>query len=218
MRRFLSNAKEYLCGFGPAVAVAVMLFSTPSIAFDLDFTAARFEPAGDDAKAPEGWSDFCERYGAPVCTAAESSPRDIDMTDALWAELVQVNNWVNIWVQPQADMQHWGVADRWDYPLDGHGDCEDYALLKQLILISKGVPQEDLLMTVVMAHRNEGHAVLTVHTNQGDFVLDSNRNDVVPWSRSAYGFVKRQSRRDPNNWIYIDGISSRSVIVADNGD
>ena len=194
-----------------------MLLSTPSSAFGLDYTTARFEPAGDDAKAPEGWTDFCDRYAGPACRAPKPSPRDVDMTSTLWAELVQVNDWVNTWVQPESDIQHWGVSDRWDYPLDGHGDCEDYALLKQLILVSSGVPQEDLLMTVVLAERNEGHAVLTVHTNQGDFVLDSRRSEIVPWSRSGSGFVKRQSRSNPNDWIYIDGVSAQSVIVAENG-
>ena len=34
------------------------------------------------------------------------------------------------------DKAHWGVVDRWDFPDDGYGDCEDYQLLKRKLLPS----------------------------------------------------------------------------------
>jgi predicted transglutaminase-like cysteine proteinase len=33
--------------------------------------------------------------------------------------------------QTVSDMEHWGVIDQWDYPSDGKGDCEDFALFKR---------------------------------------------------------------------------------------
>ena len=67
----------------------------------------------------------------------------------------------------------WSIGesfDRWDYPSDGKGDCEDYALFKRKILIEEGFPRQALLMTVVKDEHNEGHSVLTVKTSAGEFV------------------------------------------------
>jgi predicted transglutaminase-like cysteine proteinase len=41
-----------------------------------------------------------------------------------------------------SDWDHWGVADRWDYPSDGKGDREDYALWKRRLLIDLGFPRQ----------------------------------------------------------------------------
>ena len=40
------------------------------------------------------------------------------------------------------DMDHWGVVERWNYPDDGYGDCEDYALEKRKLLMQAGWPRE----------------------------------------------------------------------------
>ena len=66
------------------------------------------------------------------------------------------------------------------------GDCEDYALLKQKLLIERGWPSSSLLMTVVRDEKGEGHAVLTARTSQGDFVLDNKVEAVKLWNRSGY--------------------------------
>jgi hypothetical protein len=29
------------------------------------------------------------------------------------------------------DLEHWGTIEKWSYPDDGYGDCEDYVLLKR---------------------------------------------------------------------------------------
>ena len=34
------------------------------------------------------------------------------------------------------DMDHWGAVEKWSYPDDGYGDCEDYVLLKRRMLIA----------------------------------------------------------------------------------
>ncbi len=70
-------------------------------------------------------------------------------------------------------MEHWGVVERWSYPDDGKGDCEDYVLLKRRMLMQAGWPREALLITVVRDKKGEGHAVLTVKTDKGDFILDN---------------------------------------------
>ena len=87
--------------------------------------------------------------------------------------MVKVNAWVNQNIQPVTDLEHWGVVERWNYPDDGKGDCEDYVLLKRRMLMQAGWPREALLITVVRDKKGDGHAVLTVKTNHGEFILDN---------------------------------------------
>ena len=98
------------------------------------------------------------------------------------------------------DLEHWGVVERWNYPDDGHGDCEDYVLAKRRLLIQAGWPREALLVTVVRDKRGDGHAVLTVKTDKGEFVLDNQNDQILLWSDTGYHFVKRQSQTDQNVW------------------
>ena len=71
------------------------------------------------------------------------------------------------------DLDHWGVVEQWNYPDDGYGDCEDYVLLKRRMLMQAGWPREALLITVVRDKKGDGHAVLTVKTDKGEFILDN---------------------------------------------
>jgi predicted transglutaminase-like cysteine proteinase len=101
------------------------------------------------------------------------------------------------------EREHWGVVERWSYPDDGKGDCEDYVLLKRRMLIKAGWPREALLITVVRDTKGDGHAVLTVKTDKGDFVLDNQAENVLLWSDTGYRFVKRQSQSDQNVWVAL---------------
>jgi predicted transglutaminase-like cysteine proteinase len=56
---------------------------------------------------------------------------------------------------------------------------------------------------VVLDEKNEGHAVLTVATSEGDFVLDNRRNEIRRWNDLDYSYLKRQSQRDPRNWVSL---------------
>ena len=126
--------------------------------------------------------------------AAPSQPRDIVMSQTAWRDLLRVNRWVNETVKPMTDMDHWGVIEKWSMPTDGYGDCEDYVLLKRKMLIDAGWPREALLITVVRDKNGEGHAVLTVKTDKGEFILDNQNENVVAWTETGYRFVKRQSQ------------------------
>ena len=117
--------------------------------------------------------------------------------------MVRVNNWVNETIKPLTDLEHWGVVERWSYPDDGYGNCEDYALLKRRMLIEAGRPREALLLTLVRGADGEGHAVLTVTTDKGDYVLDNMSWEILLWSKIGYRFVKRQSQHDPNVWVSL---------------
>ena len=125
------------------------------------------------------------------------------MSQTAWRDLLRVNKWVNETIKPMTDMDHWGVIEKWSLPTDGYGDCEDYVLLKRKMLIDAGWPREALLITVVRDKKGEGHAVLTVKTDKGEFVLDNQNENVVAWTETGYRFVKRQSQSDPNVWVSL---------------
>jgi predicted transglutaminase-like cysteine proteinase len=168
---------------------------------------------GQATSVPYGWVDFCQRYKGE-CDAAVTQPRDVQLTPKAMKEIERINRWVNKNVESVSDMDHWGVIDQWDYPTDGKGDCEDYALLKRKLLAEQGFPIQALLMTVVKDKNNEGHAILTVKTDHGDYVLDNLADEVKGWKASGYRFVKRQSQADPNTWVSIGEPTSAPAYVS----
>ncbi len=125
------------------------------------------------------------------------------LTSKAWSDLVRINQWVNDQIKPVTDLEHWGVVERWDYPNDGYGDCEDYVLLKRQMLTKAGWPRSALLITVVRDQKGDGHAVLTVKTDKGEFILDNQNEKIVLWSEAGYRFVKRQSQSNPNTWVAL---------------
>jgi predicted transglutaminase-like cysteine proteinase len=163
---------------------------------------ALFMSVGEVTRAPIGWIEFCMEQPAD-CTGGATPPREVVLTAKAWKELVRINQLVNQHVTPMTDLAHYGVIERWTYPRDGYGDCEDYVLLKRRLLMEAGWPIEALLVTVVRDKRGDGHAVLTVKTDRGDFILDNQNEEVLLWSDTGYRFIKRQSQTDPNQWVAL---------------
>jgi predicted transglutaminase-like cysteine proteinase len=189
-------AAVLLAGGGPAFAGERTAQAFPAN------ERAVYAAVGEPTRAPIGWSEFCLAY-KPECDTKPSAPRDIVLSPKVWSDLVKVNDWVNRSVEPLTDLEHWGVVERWNYPDDGKGDCEDYVLLKRRMLMQAGWPREALLITVVRDKKGDGHAVLTVKTNRGEFVLDNQVGEILAWNKTGYRFVKRQSQSDPNTWVAL---------------
>jgi len=161
-----------------------------------------YASVGATTRAPIGWVEFCVEYKR-ACKTRPEPARDIVLTPKVWSDMVKVNDWVNDNIKPITDLEHWGVVERWNYPDDGYGDCEDYVLLKRRMLMRAGWPREALLITVVRDKKGDGHAVLTVKTNRGEFILDNQSAEILPWNKTGYRFVKRQSQTDPNLWVRL---------------
>jgi predicted transglutaminase-like cysteine proteinase len=161
-----------------------------------------FVSTGETAKPPIGWIEFCIEY-EPECKTKPTQARDVVLTTPAWRDLERVNLFVNTHVKPMTDMEHWGVVERWNYPDDGYGDCEDYVLQKRRLLMAAGWPREALLITVVRDKRGDGHAILTVKTDKGEFILDNQNDQILLWSDTGYRFVKRQSQSDQNLWVSL---------------
>src|SRR3954469_19646179 len=147
--------------------------------------------SSEEAEPTPAWVSFCERLPAE-CAIHVSEPEVISLTPDLWRTLVTINDQVNTTIKPLSDQEHWGVVDRWSYPDDGYGDCEDFQLLKRKRLIESGLPRRVLRMAVVLDQNGEGHAVLMVRTTAGDLVLDNKTSAVLRWRETGYRFVKRE--------------------------
>jgi predicted transglutaminase-like cysteine proteinase len=183
-----------------AAALMVAALATPTAQAAND--QQLFIAIGAPTRAPIGWTDFCVEY-APECETKPLEARDVVLTPKSWRDLVRINKWVNDSVWPMTDMDHWGVVERWNYPDDGYGDCEDYVLLKRKMLSQAGWPRQALLITVVRDKNGDGHAVLTVKTDKGELILDNQSQEILLWSETGYHFVKRQSQNDPNTWVSL---------------
>jgi predicted transglutaminase-like cysteine proteinase len=195
--------QKYLRALG-GVGVAVAAFAATLVMVPANAANERaiFISVGASTRPPIGWIEFCTER-VRECDTRPIDARDVVLTARAWKDLVRINKWVNDTVKPITDLEHWGVVERWNYPDDGYGDCEDYVLLKRRMLMQAGWPRQALLITVVRDRKGEGHAVLTVKTDKGEFILDNQVEEVLLWSETSYRFVKRQSQSDPNVWVAL---------------
>ena len=192
-------------------AMAVFILAMPARADQIDFTNPAFAPAGGLTSIPVGASDFCKANRAE-CTANPSTVAAASLSDKRWDELVRINNLVNAAISPVTDQDLYSVAERWAYPDNGAGDCEDFALAKRKALIELGWNASTLLMTVVREVDGGGHAVLLVRTDRGDVVLDNQDGRVLLWNETPYTYLKRQSQADAAQWVDI--LDDRATFVA----
>ena len=151
---------------------------------------------------PVGYVQFCKSH-KKQCAQRVGNTSTVEMTNERWAELTRINSYVNDKVEPVTDQDLYEVAEHWTYP-EAQGDCEDYVLLKKYYLSELGWPPETLLITVVLDEQGAGHAVLTVKTDLGDFVLDNQNQDILPWQDTPYRYIKRQSQAHPSVWVSLD--------------
>lgn len=158
---------------------------------------------GGPAKPPSGYLGFCARF-PDQCTAPEGAPRAVNLTDDVWQSLQAVNTAYNEAIVAEEDSDHYGSAEYWTIPTDGHGDCEDYVVAKRQALIQLGLPEPALRIAVVFTPNFVRHAVLTVVTDKGNYVLDNLRNEIVGWDETDYTFVERQDPASPSGWVSLE--------------
>lgn len=170
--------------------------------------ASDIMPTGGRASQPIGHYEFCQRLPAECGRLERAAP--VTLTRELWSQIVRINNLVNLTVTPRTDYELVGVEEHWSYP-ELYGDCEDYVLEKRRRLIQAGIAPANLLITVVRQPNGEGHAVLTVSTSMGDFVLDNLNPRVLAWSETQYEYLKRQSTQHAGHWVSIN--DGRNIAV-----
>lgn len=178
-----------------AAAAAGALHLNP----DQPRAASNMETFGQTS-IPIGYFRYCQRY-AELCQR-RSEAESIELTREHWRQMVEINNYANTSILPLTDQEIFGVEEKWEYP-ETVGDCEDYALLKRKLLNEKGFPLGSLLLTVGRDAKGGGHAVLTVVTDVGDFVLDNVEPKILLWRDAEIYFLKRQSGENPNTWVSL---------------
>lgn len=168
-----------------------------------------FMHTGGRTTQPIGHYEFCQRE-PEECRQKTARQQPVELTRQLWAAIIEINNRVNSAVTPRTDMEMWGKEEVWSYPTN-IGDCEDYAIEKRRQLMAVGVPAGNLLITVARQPNGDGHAVLTVRTSRGEFILDNLEPRVMAWSDTPYTYLKRQSDRNSGAWIAVD--DSRTAVA-----
>ena len=157
---------------------------------------------GGITSQPIGHYEFCQRL-PQECSTRLTDRGGMIVTDDSWRRIVQVNVAVNKAVQPMSDFDIYGKDEYWAYPDQGVGDCEDYVLEKRRQLAAGGISLSNLLITVLRKPDGEGHAVLTVRTDRGDFILDNLNDEVKPWYKTGYRFLKRQAETHTGRWVTL---------------
>lgn len=152
--------------------------------------------------APIGHHELCRRLPGE-CRQLTPDTRPVLLNRDVWQLLYEVNEDANRTIVQRSDPDLRGVAEYWSYPDERGGDCEDIVLAKRKRLLDAGLPAGSLLITVVRRPDGEGHAVLTVRTSAGDFILDNLESRILRWRDTPYRFLKRQSERNSGVWVAI---------------
>ena len=183
---------------GIAAILAVLVSS--SSAFTAPASALSMKVGGVTSQ-PIGHYEFCQSHKSECRAGVRTAPAKV--TDFGWSIVREINARVNRDITPMTDKELHGVDEIWSYP-DGAGDCEDFVLLKRRMLMEKGFAAGDLLITVVRKPDGEGHAVLTLRTAQGDYILDNLNNEVKLWTETPYRYLKRQASFHAGRWVSIE--------------
>ena len=199
-------------GKGVAVLLgALLMLATGATAGNLHQKTAAFAREYSETLPPIGFVEFCQR-SPENCQEGDNRQRRAVMTEDKWLLVRMVNAFVNGAIAPVTDETLYGTPEYWTIPTDA-GDCEDVVLLKKKILLGKGLPLDALRITVVLDEHGEGHAVLTIATTTGDFILDNRRNEIRSWAATGYTLLKRQSAQDPRKWVSLEPARGSSAIA-----
>ena len=155
----------------------------------------------------------CGKNGSALAELTRSA-RDKKFLDKLDA----VNRTINRLITYRKDEAVYGNIDYWATPAEiltrGVGDCEDFAILKMAALIEAGVPAQSMSMVVLQDRsRNVFHAVLSVATQSGTFILDNLSNTVA--RDAAYrSYVPLYSFSTDRAWIHGARTGSPQIATA----
>jgi predicted transglutaminase-like cysteine proteinase len=159
------------------------------------------------AAIPSGYVAFCLR-NFDQCDLPKNGLTTTQLNAQTYELLTRINRTTNAAIQPEDDAQHYGPSDYWTIVTDGYGDCEDYALTKRKALLDAGLPPAALRLAVVITPSQERHAILTVATDRGDFVMDNFSDDVRPWTDVNYKWLERQDPKTPWRWDMLSADNS----------
>jgi predicted transglutaminase-like cysteine proteinase len=194
------------------VFIIYAILGTQAFGLDSSSKTIASETIFGKSLPPVGYVHFCST-GAEECKFKGNREDRIALSRNKWDMLNQVNLYVNGKIKPESDQDLYHVAELWAYPTTA-GDCEDYVLLKKRYLQGLGFSPSQMLITVLLDEKGEGHAVLTLVTDSGDFILDNRRNEILRWDHTDYKFLKRQSSFDPKQWVSLRKTPTQVIVGA----
>ena len=189
-----------MTGAGALLMAMTAVFLSSSAALTAPASALSMRTGGVTSQ-PIGHYQFCQKNRRECSSIRNANPAKV--TAVGWRVIRDVNSSVNRAIRPVTDRELFGRDELWTYP-NGAGDCEDFVLLKRKKLMERGFAAADLLITVVRKPDGEGHAVLTVRSSEGDFILDNLENEVKLWSETPYRYLKRQASFHAGRWVSIE--------------
>ncbi|TIW18213.1 MAG: transglutaminase, partial [Mesorhizobium sp.] len=155
----------------------------------------------------------CDRenaaFGEIASIAANKGFRD---------KLAFVNSSINRLIAYRKDSVVYGKLDYWAKPSEilehRAGDCEDFAILKMAALLRAGIPAQSMSLVVLQDRRRKFfHAVLSVSTGSGAFILDSLSNNVAIDS-DLPDYVPLYSFSTDRAWIHGSKSGSQIADIA----
>ncbi len=213
--RTAADAVETPAGIDPIKTAAII----PGVFGSVAIPMRNFPVAGRWAKVYRDISGCtetsCGKNGAALFGLAEDS-RDRKFL----AKLAVINRAVNTMIAYRKDQGVYGNLDYWAKPAEilsrGAGDCEDFAILKMSALIKAGVPAQSMSLVVLQdASRGVFHAVLSVATQSGTFILDNLSNQVVR-DEALKSYVPLYSFSTDRAWIHGARPGSGQIASAGN--
>jgi predicted transglutaminase-like cysteine proteinase len=197
-----------LCGCATTITSATAPLPALSTAQPGLPVATQLQESARPGPIPSGFVGFCLR-NSDQCETVKQGPLTIALSAQNFAVISQINRTVNQQIQPEDDSLHYGPMEYWTIPTDGRGDCEDYALTKRKALLQAGFPIGALRLALVITAEKERHAILTLATDRGDFILDNLSDTVRPWNEASYTWLERQNPSKPWRWNMLSADNSK---------
>ncbi|WP_192247310.1 transglutaminase-like cysteine peptidase [Mesorhizobium silamurunense] len=143
---------------------------------------------------------------------------DIASNKGFRDKLAFVNSSINRLIAYRKDSVVYGKLDYWAKPSEilehRAGDCEDFAILKMAALLRAGIPAQSMSLVVLQDRRRKFfHAVLSVSTGSGAFILDSLSNNVAMDS-DLPDYVPLYSFSTDRAWIHGKKSGSQIADIA----
>jgi predicted transglutaminase-like cysteine proteinase len=151
---------------------------------------------------PMAFTQFCLKYPSD-CKPQRLlfGGNRIELNKIRSSELENINRTVNSSIHPERNED--GLAGEKWLLSPVRGDCNDYAVTKRHQLITRGWPARTVLLSEVVTVSGEHHLVTVVRTNGGDLVLDNLTDQIMPWSRTPYRWLRIQTPKNLNYWASI---------------
>jgi predicted transglutaminase-like cysteine proteinase len=153
---------------------------------------------------PQGGRDLCKRLPELCLTGRQ----DAVAPEQIWEKISELNVAVNNLYPSRSDQERHRKMDHWQPINKSGGDCEDYALRKKLELLELGLTSGSLRIVTVLDRNLVGHVVLMVQTAQTDMILDNLTDEILPWRKTGYVFLRAEDGQKPGQWRMAIGHAS----------